>query len=105
MEGQNQTLCIYFDQDKGIITDYKYVTFVSTSQWSELSTTGEYLYFTRVSNNENTKRGLYRIKTVDFENGGKNYETISDENAKFQNIRIGIDGNIYLRKQAQKEAL
>ncbi len=97
MEGQNQTLCIYFDQDKGIITDHKYVTFVSTSQWSELSTTGEYLYFTRVLNNENTKRGLYRIKTVDFENGGKNYETISDENAKFQNIRIGIDGNIYLR--------
>ena len=34
---------------------------------------------------------------MDFENGGKNYETISDENAKFQNIRIGIDGNIYLR--------
>lgn len=94
---QPKTLCIHFDQDKGIISEHCYYDIKATSQWTEISSTGKYIYNTHTEQ----KKKLVRIKISDLENGNYNIEVINPTeqvgNENYSSIRIGIDGNIYVR--------
>ena len=97
VDGSLEKLCIYFNQDNGTIIDHSYYGLSTISQYTEISATGKYMYYTRMINNQTNERGLYRIKISDLEKEEYYSETIINGNAKPQTIRIGIDGNIYLK--------
>ncbi|MBP5502210.1 MAG: PKD domain-containing protein [Bacteroidales bacterium] len=94
---KKKTIYIYFDQDKGVVSDFGYADLYITNECAEFSTTGKYIYFSKIVNNQNKERGLFRIKTNDLVNGHINIETISGQTQKISTMRIGIDGNIYVR--------
>ena len=92
---KNQIICIYIDQDNGIVNNHYYYDIYSTSEWTEISASGKYIYFTRNTNNK--KRGLYRLKISNLENHIYDCETIGNNYTNLNTIRIGIDGNIYIK--------
>lgn len=98
VENQSKMLCIFFDQDKGIISDQRYFNVkVATSPWTEITSTGKYIYDTHYGKNDK----IVRIKISDLENENYKIEAIDPtqpvSNANYSLIRIGIDGNIYVR--------
>lgn len=96
-----KTLCISFDQDKGIITDYCFYDLNVLSEISEISTTDKYLYHTRLVSSSPKRYELVRNKISDIEKGIYNIEVINPihktSEELFTSLRIGIDGNIYVR--------
>ncbi len=98
---QPKTLCISFDQDRGSITGLCFYNIKAESKLVDISTTGKYFYHTRVVSNSPKRNELVRIKISDIENGIYNTEVINStqpvDNENYSTIRIGIDGNIYVR--------
>ena len=96
-----KTLYIEIDQDKGLVSDCSYYDLKVENEHSEISATGQYLYYTSTINSHLKKRGLVRIKISDIEKGNYNTEVINPtqqvDNENYSHIRIGIDGNIYVR--------
>ena len=96
-----KTLCISFDQDRGLISDYCYYNVKAESKWVDISATGKYIYHIQVVSSKPKKYKLIRIKISDIENGMYNTEVINPtqqvDNENYSHIRIGIDGNIYVR--------
>ena len=96
-----KTLCISFDQDKGVISDYCFYDLNYESEWCEITATGQYLYHTYIVSNNPKKNRLIRLKISDIENGIYNEEVITPaqqvSNELYTTLRIGIDGNIYVR--------
>ncbi len=95
-----KTLCLSFDQDKGLLSDSRYLDLKVTSQWSEISSTGKYLYHTHTISSNPRKNELVRMKISDIENGIYNQEVVAPAqqggNEIYSTLRIGIDGNIYV---------
>ena len=95
------TLCLSIDQDKGLVSDCSYYDLKVANQQSETSATGQYLYYTSAISSYPKKRALVRIKISDIEKGNYNTEVINPtqqvDNENYSHIRIGIDGNIYVR--------
>lgn len=83
-----------------MLSDSRYLDLKVTSQWSEISSTGKYLYHTHTISSNPRKNELVRMKISDIENGIYNQEVVAPAqqggNEIYSTLRIGIDGNIYV---------
>ena len=93
----NKFLVSHFNQDKGIIEETNINEYPIKFNKYSPTATGKYLYFANAKKNDNN---LYRITLSDLEKGiTDNIEIINPTSGNINSIyqiRIGIDGNLYI---------